>query len=450
MFLARRIALLSSFCIQNRDLAPMDMSATAQRQFPGQAPVLFLYRELLEHPCCQAYLALLKVLEQPDVSEALILQSYSRWFHTVAATGLGWQAWLEEQILRADNPFTQQVQFQPLSALSPGLVQAAAYDLNVLQGWAVEVPHWIQSALAKMAITGLPSITSLSEDLTGSSCFHPGSTWAEALSTLAKRYQERGVGVFATAQAFQWRNGGLVTIPYPEMIQLADLVGYEDQKAALQQNTEALLAGHVALNVLLYGSRGSGKSALIKALLTEYAQKGLRLIELNKADMLHLPQVVERLRASVLKFVIFIDDLSFEENEDQYKALKVLLEGTLTTRPQNVVVYATSNRRHLIREFFGDRPRPSQADEVHSWDTVEEKLSLSDRFGLTLTFEPANQTTYLQIVHHLARHYGIAVSDALTHQALQWAVRHNVRSGRTARQFIDYIQGQSSPPLRRE
>jgi predicted AAA+ superfamily ATPase len=184
--------------------------------------------------------------------------------------------------------------------------------------------------------------------------------------------------------------------------------------------------------------------------LTEYAQKGLRLIELNKADMLHLPQVVERLRASVLKFVIFIDDLSFEENEDQYKALKVLLEGTLTTRPQNVVVYATSNRRHLIREFFGDRPRPSQADEVHSWDTVEEKLSLSDRFGLTLTFEPANQTTYLQIVHHLARHYGIAVSDALTHQALQWAVRHNVRSGRTARQFIDYIQGQSSPPLRRE
>jgi uncharacterized protein len=155
--------------------------------------------------------------------------------------------------------------------------------------------------------------------------------------------------------------------------------------------------------------------------------------------------VTEQLRTSPLKFVIFIDDLSFEEEEDAYKALKVVLEGNLTARPQNVAVYATSNRRHLIREFFGDRPRPSNAEEIHAWDTFQEKLSLSDRFGLTLTFEPATQETYLQIVHHLAERSQINVpKDEITHQALQWAVRQNVRSGRTARQFIDHLRGQQA------
>jgi uncharacterized protein len=247
--------------------------------------------------------------------------------------------------------------------------------------------------------------------------------------------------LFAQYQALRWRNGVLEGIEHADPIQLSDLVGYDWQQTALRQNTEALLAGYSALNVLLYGSRGSGKSALIKALRNEYSDRGLRLIELNKADMIHLPQVIEQLRTSPLKFVIFIDDLSFEEEEDSYKALKVVLEGNLTARPQNVVVYATSNRRHLIREFFGDRPRPSNADEIHSWDTVQEKLSLSDRFGLTLTFEPANQETYLQIVHHLAQQFGVELPKAdLEHQALQWAVRQNVRSGRTARQFMDNLR----------
>jgi uncharacterized protein len=425
----------------------MDVSATAQQQFAGQAPALLLYRELLEESCSQTYLTLLKVLAQLDVSDkALALQSYSHWFYAVAASGLSWQAWLEDKILTADNPFTQQVQCQPLSMLPTGLVQAATYDLNLLQKWAIEGPRLIQAALDEMAFPKLPSIASLGENSAIPTYFGHVSTWAEALPILVQRYQKNGIGIFATAHALQWHRSSLVPISYPEAVQFADLVGYEDQKAALKQNTEALLSGHVALNVLLYGSRGSGKSALIKALLTEYTEDGLRLVELNKADMLHLPRVVECLRASVLKFVIFIDDLSFEEDEDHYKALKVVLEGTLTARPQNVVVYATSNRRHLIREFFSDRPRPSQADEVHSWDTMEEKLSLSDRFGLTLTFEPANQTTYLQIVHHLAQRYNIAVTEELTHKALQWTVRHNIRSGRTAHQFIDYIRGQALNP----
>jgi predicted AAA+ superfamily ATPase len=156
-----------------------------------------------------------------------------------------------------------------------------------------------------------------------------------------------------------------------------------------------------------------------------------------------LPTIAERLRTLPQKFIIFVDDLSFEEEEDAFKALKVVLEGSLTARPQNVVVYATSNRRHLIREFFGDRPRPKDSDEVHAWDTMQEKLSFSDRFGLTLTFEPADQKTYLKIIHHLAAQVGISIDSAdLEHRALQWATRHNGRSGRTARQFIDFLQAE--------
>jgi hypothetical protein len=181
----------------------------------------------------------------------------------------------------------------------------------------------------------------------------------------------------------------------------------------------------------------------VKGLLNKYSERGLRLIEVSKSDLKDLPAIVEQLRDVPQKFIIFVDDLSFEEDDDAFKALKVVLEGSVTARAQNVVVYATSNRRHLIREFFGDRPRPSDGDEVHAWDTVQEKLSFSDRFGLTLTFEPANQDTYLKIVRHLAGQTGISLSqDELDYKALQWATRHNGRSGRTARQFIDFLRGE--------
>ena len=172
-----------------------------------------------------------------------------------------------------------------------------------------------------------------------------------------------------------------------------------------------------------------------------FASRGLRLIEVAKSDLKDLPVIVEQLRAVPQKFIIFVDDLSFEDDDDAFKALKVVLEGSITARSQNVVVYATSNRRHLVREFFGDRPRPSEGDEVHAWDTVQEKLSFSDRFGLTLTFEPANQDTYLKIVQHLAVQSGIPLTqEEVEYRALQWATRHNGRSGRTARQFIDFLK----------
>jgi predicted AAA+ superfamily ATPase len=175
-------------------------------------------------------------------------------------------------------------------------------------------------------------------------------------------------------------------------------------------------------------------------LVNQYGVQGLRLVEVPKPALQALPQIVDRLRSAPQKFIIFVDDLSFEEDDDAFKALKVVLEGSVTARPQNVVVYATSNRRHLVREYFSDRPRPSDQDDVQSWDTVQEKLSFSDRFGLTLTFEPADQPTYLAIVQHLAQQAGLPLDEAdLQARALQWATRNNGRSGRTARQFIDWI-----------
>jgi predicted AAA+ superfamily ATPase len=197
--------------------------------------------------------------------------------------------------------------------------------------------------------------------------------------------------------------------------------------------------------VLLYGARGTGKSSLVKALLSAYGDRGLRLIEVAKQDLNDLPDIVDLLRSAPQKFILFVDDLSFEEDDEAFKALKVCLEGGITDRPKNVVVYATSNRRHLVREFFADRPRPKDADEIQSWDTVQEKLSFADRFGLTLTFEAADQPTYLDIVFHLADRAELAIDRAeLRSRALQWATRHNGRSGRTARQFIDFLAAEQA------
>ena len=258
-------------------------------------------------------------------------------------------------------------------------------------------------------------------------------------------YQQYGTGILGKYRAFRWyQNDSLKEIrPTRHYSRLTELVGYQAQKKQLIQNTECLLSGYPALHVLLYGSRGSGKSSLIKSLLNQYHQQGLRLVEVDKSDLISLPMIIGQLRDLPQKFILFVDDLSFEEDDDTFKALKVALEGSLTARANNVVVYATSNRRHLIREFFADRPKPSQSDEVHAWDTLQEKLSFSDRFGLTLTFEPINQDSYLAIVFHLAKLASVDLDDEeLAFRAKQWATRHNGRSGRTARQFIDYLLGE--------
>lgn len=427
----------------------MDTQAIASLQFLQRSGAsLLLYQSVLKSEVGCAFLNLLQALLKSE-DELGCIQAYGSWFRALAARNQSWQDYLITQILTDNNPFTTEVQQAERANLPPALVAAAQQDLQALQCLyqcsSEQLSQWVQAAtqlpVAPVAWNHEPTGVGIHE-LPLRARLQQLSNWADALSELAVYYREFGTGLFAY-RALRWQSGQLVGIRHPDPVQLSQLVGYEYQRDALLKNTQFLLEGYSALHVLLYGSRGSGKSSLVKALLNEYGERNLRLIEVAKSDLKDLPAIVEQLRGVPQKFIIFVDDLSFEEDDDAFKALKVVLEGNLTARPQNVVVYATSNRRHLIREFFGDRPRPSANEEVHAWDTVQEKLSFSDRFGLTLTFEPADQPTYLTIVRHLAAQARITLSqEDLEYRALQWATRHNGRSGRTARQFIDFLRAE--------
>ncbi len=423
-------------------LPNIDQTAIASLELLQRCASLLLYQSVLTDVVGIAFINLLQVLSHSD-RQLECLAAYGRWFKALATSNQSWQDYLITQILINDNPFTGQAQVE--AAITPALVAAARRDLQALQclyNCGQDLSQWVQAYLTLPVAPVVWDCEPVKEGKAIRAKLQQLDNWADGLEDLVAYYREFGTGLF-TYRALRWQSGQLMGIENPDPVRLGNLVGYEYQRDALLKNTEFLLAGYPALHVLLYGSRGSGKSSLVKGLLNEYSDRPLRLVEVAKSELKELPKIVEQLRDRPQKFIIFVDDLSFEEDDDAFKALKVVLEGNLTARCQNVVIYATSNRRHLIREFFGDRPRPSANEEVHAWDTVQEKLSFSDRFGLTLTFEPADQHTYLAIIRHLAASHGINLEPAdLEARALQWATRHNGRSGRTARQFIDFLQAE--------
>jgi predicted AAA+ superfamily ATPase len=244
------------------------------------------------------------------------------------------------------------------------------------------------------------------------------------------------------ATAFRWR-GRLEPVRQPHRIRLDDLQGIEQQKAAIERNTRQFVAGKPANNVLLTGARGTGKSSLVKGVLAKFAKKGLRLIEVDRNDLVNLPAIIDLVAGRPERFIVFCDDLSFEASEPGYKALKSALDGSIAAPPDNLLIYATSNRRHLMPERFSENRETVHGDdgEIHPGETTEEKISLSERFGLWLSFYPFDQDHYLDICAHWLEVFGVPAKSVpgARQEALQWALQRGSRSGRVAWQFArDY------------
>lgn len=267
--------------------------------------------------------------------------------------------------------------------------------------------------------------------------------WEACAKDVLEFHKKNGTGRSTAYYAFVWerfeneKEGRLREIIEPDPISIKELIGYESQKQEIMNNTEHFLKGAPANNLLLYGSRGTGKSSTVKAILNEYYNEGLRLIEVDKEQLSDFTRIIRLLKNKKQKFIIFVDDLVFSENEASYSALKTILEGRIENRPSNILIYATTNRRHLIKEKFSDR------DEVNGKDTQEEQLSLADRFGITISFFAPNQKEFLEIVDGIVENRKLKVdADYLHREALKWEKWNNGRSPRSARQFVDWLEGE--------
>jgi hypothetical protein len=260
---------------------------------------------------------------------------------------------------------------------------------------------------------------------------------------------------WSAGTAFRWRKrsarGFLDPVRHPHAISFADLRDIDEQKSRLRENTAQFVGGRPANNVLLTGARGTGKSSLVKAALNEYARKGLRLIEVDKADLVDLPDIVDLVAERRERFVVFCDDLSFEASDPGYKSLKVALDGTIAGSADNVLIYATSNRRHLMPEFMGENLEARHVGgEIHPGETTEEKISLSERFGVWLSFYPFDQDQYLDIAAHWVVALGGKADAGLKPAALLWALERGSRSGRVAWQFAKDYVGRGASPRKRK
>jgi predicted AAA+ superfamily ATPase len=248
---------------------------------------------------------------------------------------------------------------------------------------------------------------------------------------------------WSASVAYRWRSsqrkgnaGWLAPVKQVHRIRLADLRGIDKQIEQVEQNTKQFLNGQPANNVLLTGARGTGKSSIVKGLLNKYSKQGLRLIEVEKNDLVDLPQIVDQVAGRRERFIVFCDDLSFHGAEDGYIALKVALDGSISTTSENMLIYATSNRRHLMPEYMAENLETKYiGDEIHPGETVEEKISLSERFGLWVTFYPFDQDEYLDIVGQWLKSLGAKMTDEAREEALQWSLQRGSRSGRVAYQF---------------
>lgn len=347
------------------------------------------------------------------------------------------QSYLKFLLISDENPFTQAAEKNVLTVES-SLYQLAYKELTLINKLlkiklANLLDYFNQSEFN--FLTNYSPQKSKNNRIDYNEIIKVDSSVTEQLIQLNQFFYQSGVGILNQSSAFYWQNNNLQKINNPDQISFKQLISYSKQQQLLIENTQNFLSDKRAHNVLLYGDSGTGKSSSVKALLNKFASQGLRLVEINNQQIKELPVILKLLSQRGLYFIIFMDDLSFEEFETDYKYLKAIMEGGIEARPQNVLFYATSNRRHLVREKWQDRQ-----SEVHKNDILNEKLSLAERFGLTIMFNTPEQEKYLEIVHELAQQEEIELTaELLDKKALRWSKWNNGRSGRSARQFIDQL-----------
>ena len=378
---------------------------------------LCIFRDLLSDSVIGRLMKYLKSVENADTAEKISLYSdfvsalYSnnkvslaRHIHTVVGN--------------SENAYVKILGSG--KAGSPTMKKCVDAEIEILQSVADLTPAELQSAIEWNGF--LPVFKAEKVDL--------ANDYAKRTRNIGKY----GYGIYARNHMFRIDGGKIVPVLNPDETTLSALIGYEREKKIILDNTKALLEGRAAANILLTGDAGTGKSSTVKAVVNELYKEGLRIVEVRKEQLHNIPSILDELSDNPLKFILFIDDLSFLKDDDNFSTLKAILEGSVSAKSNNVVIYATSNRRHLVKEKFSDR----EGDDIHFNDTVQEIISLSDRFGIHVTFSKPNKETYLDIVRSLANKKGIKYNtDELERKAEQFALEKGSRSARAAKQFVE-------------
>lgn len=425
---------------------------------------LSIYRNLLKDPVISSFKELLENLGDTSTPFTRFLDSYNSFFYAFISSGASsFKEYIIEKVLYDENPFTTGAErgleipsFKAARAAAAEDLAKLEYISSLSSRHIKDIAIGTYSSRNGAALLDTLPCWDLSE--AGAAAFPccsgknilPGENWSSCIDNLQAFHRSKGTGDFSRFSAFKWEPAldgcPLRGISTPDPIRLSELIEYEAEREVVIKNTEQFLKGFKANNILLYGDRGTGKSSCVKAVLNEYESRGLRLVEVSKAHLADFPKIIDLLRNRSQKFIIFVDDLAFEDNEENYTALKAILEGGVEVKPSNVLIYATSNRRHLIKEKFSDRTGllyGNAEDEVRANDSIQEKLSLADRFGITVVFSSPDKKRYLEIVEGLARQRNLEISiETLHREALKWELWYNGRSPRTAKQFIDWLEGE--------
>ena len=397
------------------------------REWNARLHGLVVFRSLLDDPVVAKLLDLTDRMEAGAPGYGPVCDAVAQFEAALFEHTTNWGSYLSAAVLEAETVCVRQA---AAGTLAPVLQTALDSELAFLQALCGLTLDELLAAAGSAAgqaqeLDFLPRWETAQLDLP--------AAYAQRMSEVGRK----GYGMFAKHHVFTVENGQLVPVKYPDPQRLSELPGYEKEREKVIANTRALLAGMPANNVLLYGDAGTGKSSAVKAIANEFAPDGLRLVEVKKNQLYQIPDLMDRLAANPLKFILFIDDLSFTANDDNFAALKAILEGSVGGRAKNIAVYATSNRRHLIKETLTDRT----GDDIHEADTRQELMSLSARFGLTVTFQRPEKARFETILAELAKQHGIDMPmDQLLVKAEAFAIRAGGRSPRVAKQFIEQCE----------